>query len=176
MEVLLATSMLLASVIVLGELAGIGRRHASAARELATAQLLCENKLNEILAGAAPLAEVDGEPMEDQPGWIYTVKIEPVTQSPGSASRERSSSAPSARRSSPSGSSLSPSNDGGNGLSVLTVTVAPEDEKKLEKDHRSSKEFSLVRWIRDHTSNVSGRSTPTPTSGRSSDSQTAATR
>src|SRR5262245_33078232 len=42
MEVLMATSMLLASVIVLGELAGIGRRNASAARELATAEILCE--------------------------------------------------------------------------------------------------------------------------------------
>lgn len=144
MEVLMATSMLLASVIVLGELAGIGRRHASAARELATAQILCENKLNEILAGAAPMSAVDGEPLEDQPGWIFTVSIEPVSQTASaSPSRERSGSP----------------NSGDVGLSALTVTVAPEGENQPEKDHRSSKEFSLTRWVRDSAGSRNSNST-----------------
>lgn len=147
MEVLMATSMLLASVIVLGELAGIGRRNASAARELATAEILCENKLNEILAGAAPMSAVDGEPLEDQPGWIYTVTIEPVSQSANASSPGAVS--PSSRTSTNrSGSSSSPA-DAHNGLSVLKVTVAPEEEQNREKEHRSSKEFSLTRWVRD---------------------------
>jgi Tfp pilus assembly protein PilV len=155
MEVLLATSMLLASVIVLGELAGIGRRHASAARELATAQILCENKLNEILAGAAPLTAVDGEPLEEEPGWIYTVKIEPVGQSSNA-----SSPSPRTPRARPSGSANA--GDGVKGLSVLTVTVAPEEEQTREKDHRTSKEFSLTRWVRDPAgSQARGQSVPT---------------
>ena len=123
MEVLMATSILLASVIVLGELAGIGRRQASAARELATAQILCENKLNEILAGAARWAEVDDEPIEEHSGWMYSVEIEP---------RPRTEPA------------------GPPGLVALKVTVAPEESqrRRLETEHHAAKEFSLVRWAR----------------------------
>ena len=61
MEVLLATAILLGSVIVLGELAGIGRQNANSAEELATAQRLCQNKLNEILAGLTSLEPVEAE-------------------------------------------------------------------------------------------------------------------
>ncbi len=81
MEVLVATSILLASVIVLGELAGIGRRQSSSARELAAAQILCGNKLNEILSGVLPFTDVDEEPVEEDPDWVYSVEIEPVNQS-----------------------------------------------------------------------------------------------
>ncbi len=52
---MLATSILLACLIVLGELASVGRRHARDAEQLTAAQLLCRSRLNEILAGAAPL-------------------------------------------------------------------------------------------------------------------------
>ncbi|NOX55563.1 MAG: hypothetical protein GXP27_14220 [Planctomycetes bacterium] len=65
MEVLLATAILLGSVIVIGELIGIGRRHAESARELAKAQLLCQSKMNELLAGAASLEGVDAELLEE---------------------------------------------------------------------------------------------------------------
>ena len=49
MEVLLATGILLGSLIVLGQLATVGRKHAHDAETLTTAQLLCQSKLNEIL-------------------------------------------------------------------------------------------------------------------------------
>ena len=52
---MLATSILLACLIVLGELASVGRRHARDAEQLTAAQLVCRSRLNEILAGAAPL-------------------------------------------------------------------------------------------------------------------------
>lgn len=65
MEVLLATAILLGSMIVLSELAGIGRHHANSAQRLATAQLLCQNKMNELLVGMAALESVDAEPLEE---------------------------------------------------------------------------------------------------------------
>jgi hypothetical protein len=66
MEVLVATTLLLGSMIVLSELAGLGRRHAESAQDYATAQLLCENKMSEILVGLAPLASVEAEPFETE--------------------------------------------------------------------------------------------------------------
>ena len=80
LEVLLATSILLGCVIVLSELAAVGRQHASAAEDLSTAQWLCQNRLNQILAGVAPLESVDSAPLDDDPGWLYSVDIEPVGQ------------------------------------------------------------------------------------------------
>ena len=78
MEILLATSILLGSLIVLGQLAAVGRRHAEDADALTTAQLLCQTKLNEILAGLEPIRAVEREPLADAPGWVYSVEIESV--------------------------------------------------------------------------------------------------
>ena len=76
LEVLMATSILLACFIVLGELAQVGRRHAEDVQDLTTAQLICQSKLNEIVAGAAPLASVEDAAVEGTSGWVYSVDIE----------------------------------------------------------------------------------------------------
>ena len=73
MEVLLATSILLASLIVLGQLATVGRMHARDAERLTTAQLLCQSKLNEILAGAERVRPVEEESLAE--GWLYSVEV-----------------------------------------------------------------------------------------------------
>jgi len=73
MEVLLATSILLASLIVLGQLATVGRMHAHDAETLTTAQLLCQSKLNEILAGVERVRPVEEESIAD--GWVYSVEV-----------------------------------------------------------------------------------------------------
>ena len=65
MEVILATAILLGSVVVLSELAGIGRRQSNRSAELSEAQRLCEWKLNEMLAGIAPIEPVTDAPFED---------------------------------------------------------------------------------------------------------------
>ncbi|MCX7427880.1 MAG: hypothetical protein NTW96_19910 [Planctomycetia bacterium] len=84
LEVLLATSLLLACAVVLAELANIGRAHAKSADELASAQLACQTKLNEILCGATPAATVEKQPLEDMPGWLLSVEITSLEQ-PGLA-------------------------------------------------------------------------------------------
>lgn len=78
LEVLVATATLLGSVIVLGHLAFIGQQHASAADDFATAQRLCQNVLNEILAGVTPPDAVENEPFTDEPGWLYSIELTPV--------------------------------------------------------------------------------------------------
>ena len=88
LEVLLATSLLLACAVVLAELANIGRAHAESADELASAQLACQTKLNEILCGATPAATVEKQPLEDMPGWLLSVEITSLEQ-PGLAALAR---------------------------------------------------------------------------------------
>jgi len=80
MEVLLATAILLGCVIVLAELANVGHKNAEAAEELATAQWLCQTKLNELRAGAVPLVEVQNEPLLEAPDWAYTITVDPLAQ------------------------------------------------------------------------------------------------
>lgn len=79
LEVLLAMSILLGAVVVLGELARIGRKNAQAAKELTQAQLLCETKLNEILAGIDSSTPREAAAFEEHPDeWLYTVERTPL--------------------------------------------------------------------------------------------------
>jgi hypothetical protein len=78
MEVMLATSILLGSSIVLIELANIGRKQANSAYNLNTAQLLCEAKLDEIVAGVTAIKVVSDEELEDNPGWRFSVETHPL--------------------------------------------------------------------------------------------------
>ena len=75
---MLATSILLTCLIVLGELASVGRRHARDAEQLTAAQLLCRSRLNEILAGAAPLESQAASEVPELPGWSWKVQVEPL--------------------------------------------------------------------------------------------------
>ena len=78
MEVIFATAILLGSTLVLVQLVGIGREHAWKADDVTRAQVLCQNKLNELLAGIAPLEPAEDEALEEDPDWTYTVQVEPL--------------------------------------------------------------------------------------------------
>ena len=78
LEVLVATAILLASVVLLLELADVGRKHADSAEDKATAQRICQSLLNEILVGARPLATTPEESLADEPGWVWLAEVKPV--------------------------------------------------------------------------------------------------
>ena len=80
MEVLLAISILLACLLVLGQMATVGRQHAEDAESLTAAQLLCQAKLNEILIGAQPMASQSATPIPEMPGWAYQVEVQSLDQ------------------------------------------------------------------------------------------------
>jgi type II secretory pathway pseudopilin PulG len=63
-EVILATAVLLGSVMVLSELAGIGRRQGQRARDLTRAQLLCERQLSALLTEGQPITPVQQIPIQ----------------------------------------------------------------------------------------------------------------
>ncbi|MBN2022503.1 MAG: prepilin-type cleavage/methylation domain-containing protein [Pirellulales bacterium] len=80
----MALALLAGCVVVLSRLAKIGRDHAESADELAVAQLACQSKLNEILAGAAPAESTAEAPLPEMPGWLVSVDVAP-TGRPGLA-------------------------------------------------------------------------------------------
>lgn len=78
LEVIFAMSILLGSIAVLGELSSIGTRNARTACDLTMAELLCETKLNEIVARSESPEPADEVPFEDHPEWLYSVSVEEV--------------------------------------------------------------------------------------------------
>lgn len=75
LEVTLAIAILGGCIAVIGELVRLGTRQAEETRELTTAQLLCESKLEEIAAGAVAPETVSSAPFENDPRWTYTVDV-----------------------------------------------------------------------------------------------------
>lgn len=80
LEVMLATTVLLGSVIVLSQIAFVGTAHMDAARQYAAAQLVCQARMNEMLAGALPIEELSGQAIPELPGWGLSVKVESAGQ------------------------------------------------------------------------------------------------
>ena len=81
LEVLIATAVLLACVIVLTDLAHVGKSHATDAEDLAAAQLICQTRLSEMLAGTKPIRAVSQEHPPSLPGWILSVEVDPLKKS-----------------------------------------------------------------------------------------------
>ncbi|MCP4854508.1 MAG: hypothetical protein GY903_08445 [Fuerstiella sp.] len=111
MEVILATALLMGSVVVLSRLIGMGRTQANKAEFQSEAQRLCENTMHEIMLGLRPLESTEDAPLrpvsvagfggledsadgdmftgaarqlssEANPPWLYAVRIGPVPNSP----------------------------------------------------------------------------------------------
>lgn len=80
LEVLLATGILAGCLIVLAELAAIGRQHADDAQKLTTAQAICQTKLSEILAGLVPAEPIEEQEVEGEPGWLVSIDAAPLAQ------------------------------------------------------------------------------------------------
>jgi len=85
LEVILAMAILFGAIAVLGELGRLGLHNAQITRDLARAELLCESKLAELTAGAAPLAPVHRAPFEEEAGdgeqrWLYSIATEPLDE------------------------------------------------------------------------------------------------
>jgi general secretion pathway protein I len=77
LEVILAIAILGGALAVLGQLIRIGARNAAIARDLTTAQLYCESKLNELAAGVEDPASVSGGACDEFGEWVYAVEVEP---------------------------------------------------------------------------------------------------
>jgi hypothetical protein len=80
---MLALAILGLSLATIGELMRIGSRNAEMARDLSTAQILCETKVSEILTGMLPPVATSAAPIVDIGSgndWLYTVETQQVGQ------------------------------------------------------------------------------------------------
>ncbi len=75
LEVILAMSILVGAIAVTGELVRLGTLSAARARDLTQAQLICESKLGEIVAGITPAEAISAAPYELDAEWLYSVEI-----------------------------------------------------------------------------------------------------
>ncbi|NUQ64425.1 MAG: type II secretion system minor pseudopilin GspI [Pirellulales bacterium] len=85
LEIILALAILAGAVAVLGQLSNAGFENARLARDLTLAQLYCESKMAEIVAGLSPVEAQQGVPFEDTEDpaaleWTYTVEVNPAAQ------------------------------------------------------------------------------------------------
>ncbi len=78
LEVLLSTTILLGALVVLGELARLGMSHASQSRDLARAELLAGNLMAAVSAGLVPVEPMSDLPVDEAPGWLYAIDVEPA--------------------------------------------------------------------------------------------------
>lgn len=80
LEVILALAIFAMAIAALGELVRIGTDMAEQARDTTRAQLLCESKLSEILAGVQTPSPIERAEFLDEPDWYYSVQLGPTEQ------------------------------------------------------------------------------------------------
>ncbi len=145
LEVMLATTVLLGSVIVLSHIAFVGTAHMDAAAQYAAAQLVCQSRMNEMLAGAVPIEEVSGQAIAELPGWGLTVKVGSASQ-PGLLALEVTASEHSGEA-----ISLATADASTETTSEITIETAaamtPETTLANGEVTGTGKRFTLVRWI-----------------------------
>lgn len=149
-EIIIATAILMGSVVVLAQLAGMGRTMAQKADLQAKAQRICERTLNEIVLGERPMQAVQrsvlepvaqvSEPREatDNAGiriqtsgerWLHTVYVKPLTEMPE--------------------------------LARVTVTVEPAPaeitDATADASATSAGRFTLSRWVRNSAGELETR-------------------
>jgi len=83
LEVILALAILAGAIAVLGELSRQGMENARIARDLTHAQLLCESKMAELVAGLEVPESQQAVPLEtvadpSEPDWLYSVELNPL--------------------------------------------------------------------------------------------------
>jgi prepilin-type N-terminal cleavage/methylation domain-containing protein len=129
LEVILALAILAGAIAVLGEASRQGLRNAQFARDMAKAQLLCESKLAEIVAGITAAEPVDKAMFDltmtdsldpSEPAWLYSIETDPTEEV---------------------------------GLISVRVTV-----KRDLPPEQHPVQFSLVRWMPDPNATAAGES------------------
>ena len=142
LEVMLATTVLLGSVIVLSHIAFVGTAHMDSAQQYAAAQLVCQARMNEMLAAALPIEEVSNQPIPELPGWGMTVKVKSASQSGLLALQVTAAE--------------QPAEMGLEGSFQASGEVANESQQVVG----AGKQFTLVRWIAEPQGSETSSSTP----------------
>ncbi len=76
MEVILALAIFGLAMVAIGQLLRIGVFSATRARDITTAQILAESKMNEIATGMLPASPASNVPFEFEPEWQYSIEMQ----------------------------------------------------------------------------------------------------
>jgi prepilin-type N-terminal cleavage/methylation domain-containing protein len=140
LEVLVALAIFLFSFVVVCQMIQSGARGGLRSKRSTQAALLCEAKMEAIVAGAQPLQAVSQQPLDGAAaGWVYSVAVEPQAWS--NAANNQGGT------------------PGGAGLSLVHVTVAWAGARTTEPV-----EYTLSRFVLDPNLRVPAPS-PTPALG-----------
>lgn len=134
LELILALSILIGALAVIGELMRTGLRNAQMARDLSEAQLLCETRLGEIQSGATSAEPTSQTPVPDHEGWLISVE------------RETTSSQNTSSSSSSTGQSATNVQGFSGTVSLFKIRVTVEQDPQQQ---RNPVKFSLSQWIID---------------------------
>ncbi len=168
LEVMLATTVLLGSVMVLSQIAFVGMAHMDAAEQYAAAQLVCQSRMNEMLAGALPIEEVSGQAIPELPGWGLTVKVQSASQ-PGLLALEVTAAEQSAGEIAQIATEPSTESATDMASAMATEPVAEATTLSSSQATGTGKQFTLVRWIADPESSEASSPVPTPQNSGSPD-------
>lgn len=75
-EVVLALSIFIGALAAITQVLRTGSRASIRAQLQSEAVLLCERRMNEVIAGVQPLESVDHAPIDDRSDWFWSLKIE----------------------------------------------------------------------------------------------------
>lgn len=134
LEVMIAIAMLMGAVMALSRIAFLARRHAIASEDRTQTQLICQNIMQEILAGVRPLQTVSPTTVEDNEQFEYTVDVAPLGGAPLIV------------------------------VSVTVARLPSEDDletQPLTTSDEPLRGYRLVRWIRSGGRGVGGDSSQT---------------
>jgi type II secretion system protein I len=73
LEVLVALTIFLLSLVAISRLVEMGGERALEARERVQAAQLCESKMNEVVAGVVPLQSQGDTPFDEDPDWVWSL-------------------------------------------------------------------------------------------------------
>ena len=79
LEVIIATAILAASAVMLMSMFSMGERHTKRADERVIAQMLCQSKLDELLADPSQILPVKADAIPQYPGWVSSVDVQPTS-------------------------------------------------------------------------------------------------
>ena len=80
LEVLLSVAILGGAMVIVGQLMNLGYRSAIEARLRTDAAIHCDTKMAEVAAGVLSLSEVSGDPIAEDPNWVFSVTVQPGDQ------------------------------------------------------------------------------------------------
>ena len=76
LEVIIATGILAASAVMLMSMFSTGDRHTRRADERTIAQMLCQSKLDELIADPSQILPVQSEVIRQYPGWVWSLDVQ----------------------------------------------------------------------------------------------------